>query len=140
MTPSHATGLQEEMEETADGPAEHSCLQQTTIKVANRDLVITLQDAERIKQTVEKYLAAEKPKLDSSVSGPGEVFIDCWGKVRMGAWLLESSWSDEPELSLTFRMPTGENIRVQQVIRLRQAEGQWKVADVGTRISHLKRE
>ena len=81
-----------------------NCLKETTLKVANRDLIITLHDAERIKLTVEKYLAKARPKLEPSVPGPDEVFIDCRGTVRMGAWILESSsFSAEPELRLAVR-------------------------------------
>jgi len=115
--------------ETSAG--EDSCLKQTTVKVANRDLIITLHDAEQIKLTVEKYLVKARPKLKPSVPGPGEVFIDCWGTVRMGAWILESSFSDEPELRLTFRLHNSEYLIVRREIRVRQAEGQWKVVGDG---------
>jgi len=110
---------------------EESCLKETTLKVANRDLIITLHDAERIKLTVEKYLAKAKPKLKPSVPGPGEVSIDCLGTVRMGAWILESSFSAEPELRLTVRIHNGEYLIVRREIRVQQAEGQWKVVGDG---------
>ena len=129
MTPLGAMCLQKKDEETPAG--EDSCLKETTIKVANRDLIITLHDAERIKLTVEKYLAKARRKLKPSVPGPGEVFIDCRGTVRMGAWILESSFSAEPELRLTFRIHNGEYLIVRREIRLRQAEGQWEVIGDG---------
>ena len=44
----------------------------------------------------------------------------------MGAWILEPSFS-APELRLTFRIHNGEYLIVRREIRLRQAEGQWKV-------------
>ena len=94
MTPLSAMCAEKKDEETTAG--EDSCLKETTIKVANRDLIITVHDAERIKLTVENYLAKARPKLKPSVPGPGEVFIDCLGTVRMGAWILESSFSAEP--------------------------------------------
>jgi hypothetical protein len=50
MTPLSAICLQREHEETK--PGEDSCLKETTFKVANRDLIITLHDAVRIKLTV----------------------------------------------------------------------------------------
>jgi hypothetical protein len=118
---------------TAD---EISCLKETTIKVANRDLVITLPEAERIKLTVEKYLAKARGKLKPSVPGPGEVFIDCLGTVRMGAWILESSSSAEPELRLAFRIHDGENLIVRREIRVQQAEGTWKVVGDGRTTYH----
>ena len=83
MTPLSAMCPQETSEETTTG--EFSCLKETTLKVANRDQIITLHDAERIKLTVENYLAKTKPKLSRSVPGPGEAFIDCRSTVRMGA-------------------------------------------------------
>lgn len=138
MTPSHATGPQEPPETTPPGPSMCGHLKEATVQFADSDLVITLQDAELIKQAVERYLEEEKPKLDPSVSGPGEVFITCEGRVRMGGWGLESSLSGEPELLLTFLIPTGENFRVHEVIRLRQVEGQWQVAGVGRRTAHLR--
>ena len=125
MTPLRAMCLQKKDRETS--AIEDSCLKETTLKVANRDLIITLSDAERIKLTVEKYLAKARPKLKPSVPGPGEVFIDCWGTVRMGEWILESSFSAEPELRLTFRIHNGEHLIVRREIRMQQAEGQWKV-------------
>ena len=129
MTPLSAMCIQKKVEETTAG--EDSCLKETTIKVANRDLVITLQDAERIKLTVEKYLAKAKPKPEPPVPGPGEVFIDCRGTVRIGEWILESSFSAEPELRLTFRIHNGVHLIVRREIRVRQAEGEWKVVGDG---------
>lgn len=124
LTPSSVRCLQtKDDKNTAVGV---SCLKETTIKVANRDLTITLADAERIKLAVEKYLAKVRPKQKPSVPGPGEVFIDCQGTPRMGAWILEPSFS-APELRLTFRTHNGEYLIVRREIRLRQAEGQWKV-------------
>lgn len=120
--------------------AEDSCLKETTIKVANREQIITLQDAEQIKLAVENYLAAEKPKLEPSVSGPGKVFIDCQGTVRMGEWILESSFSGRPELRLTFRILTSAHFIVRQEINLRQAEGQWKVLGSSCVTYHLRRK
>ena len=117
---------------------EVSCLKETTIKVADRDLVITLPDAEQIKLTVEKYLAKAKLKLKPSEPGPGEVFIDCQGTVRMGAWILESSFSAKPELRLTFRTHNSEYLIVRREIRLQQAEGQWKVVGDGFTTYHRK--
>ena len=135
MTPLSAVCLQKKVEETTAG--EISCLKETTIKVANRDLIITLHDAERIKLTVEKYLAKTRPKLKPSVPGPGAVFIDCWGTVRMGAWILESSFfSAEPELRLTFRIHNSEYLIVRREIRVRQVEGQWKVVGDGSVTYH----
>ena len=125
MTPLRAMCLQKKDSETS--AIEDSCLKETTLKVANRDLIITLSDAERIKLTVEKYLAKARPKLKPSVPGPGEVFIDCRGTVRMGEWILESTFSAEPELRLTFRIHNGEYLIVRREIRMQQAEGQWKV-------------
>lgn len=135
MTPLSAMCLQKKDEETTAGV--DSCLKETTFKVANRDLIITLHDAERIKLTVEKYLAKARPKLKPSVPAPGEAFIDCWGTVRMGEWILESSFSAEPELRLTFRIHNSEHLIVRREIRVRQAEGQWKVVGDGRATYHL---
>jgi hypothetical protein len=125
---------QKKDEETTAGV--DSCLKETTIKVANRDLIITLDDAERIKLTVEKYLAKARPKLKPSAPGPGEVFIDCRGTVRMGAWILESTFSAEPELRLTFRIHNSEYLIVRREIRVRQVEEQWKVVGDGRATYH----
>lgn len=115
--------------------------QETTLKVANRDLIITLHDAERIKLTVEKYLAKTRPKLKPSVPGPDEVFIDGRGTVRMGAWILESSlFSAEPELRLTVRIHNSEYLIVRREIRVQQTEGQWKVVADGRVTYHRERK
>ena len=107
---------------------EPSCLKQTTLKVANRDLIITLQDAERIKLVVQGYLTKLRPKQKPSVPAPDGVFIDCWGTVRMGEWLLESSaFSREPQLRLTIRLHNSEILIVRREIRVQQTAGEWKV-------------
>lgn len=134
MTPFSAVCLQKEHEETTSG--EESCLKETTIKVANRDLIVTLHDAERIKLTVEKYLAKARPKIKPSLPGPGKVFIDCHGTVRMGAWILESSLSAAAELRLTFRIHNNEYLIVRREIRVQEAEGQWKVVGDGRTTYH----
>jgi hypothetical protein len=133
-TPLSAVCIQKRDEEITAGVG--SCLKETTIKVANRDLIITLHDAERIKLAVGKYLAKARPELKPSVPGPGKVFIDCRGTVRMGAWILESSFSAEPELRLTFRIHNGEYLIVRREIRVQQAGGQWKVVGDGRATYH----
>ena len=133
MTPLSVMCLQEKA--TAD---ELGCLKETTLKVANRDLIITLHDAERIKLAVENYLAKAKPKQKASVPGPGEVFIDCRGTVRMGVWILEASlFSELPELRLTFRTHNRKHVIVRREIRVQQAEGQWKVVGDGHTTYHM---
>ena len=117
---------------------EQNCLKETTFKVANRDLIITLNDAKRIKLTVEKYLAKARPKLKPSMPGPDEVFIDCPGTVRMGAWILEPTFSGEPELRLTVRIHNSEYLIVRREIRMQQTEGQWKVVGDGRATYHRK--
>ena len=119
-------------------PVERSCLKQTTLKVANRDLIITLQDAERIKLALQDYLTKLKPKQKPSVPAPGEVSIDCWGTVRMGEWILESSvFSREPELRLTIRIHNGEYLMVRRELRLQQTDGRWRVVGDGRVTYHL---
>ncbi|HSS19623.1 MAG TPA: hypothetical protein VLL54_06085 [Pyrinomonadaceae bacterium] len=132
--PLRAMGRQNKAEGTT--AAELSCLQKTTIKVANHEVVITMHDAEQIKLTVAKYLA--KPKQKSSVPGPGEVFIDCEGTVRMGEWILESTVANAPELRLTFREHNGEYLIVRREIRLQQTDGGWKVVGDGHTTYHRK--
>jgi hypothetical protein len=117
-----------------------SCMKQTTLKMGKRDVVITLQEAEQIKLTVERYLAEEKPELEPSVFGPGPVFIDCQGTVRMGAWILESSGPTEPELELTFRVLRSELFMVRQEIELRRWRGRWKVTGIDRVTYHARLE
>lgn len=125
--------------QTTAGP--ESCLKETTLKVANRDLIITLKDAERIKLTLEKYLAKTRPKPKPVILRPDEVFIDCGGTVRMGAWILESSvFSSEPELRLTVRTHNSEYLIVRREIRVQQTEGQWKVVGDGQVTYHRERK
>lgn len=134
MTPLSAMCLQEKVEKNTARVG--SCLKETTLKVANRDLTITLHDAEQIRLTVEKYLARARPEPKPSVPAPGEAFIDCRGTVRMGAWILESSFSAEPELRLTFRIHDSEYLIVRREIRVRQAGGRWKVVGDGRTTYH----
>jgi len=113
-----------------------NCLEKTIIRVANRDLVITRKDAERIRLTVEKYLAEKKPKLELSVTGPGPAFIDCQGTVRMGAWILQSAHSEKPELKMIYRVHTNDLLLVQQVIELKQVAGRWTVTGIDVETWH----
>jgi hypothetical protein len=138
LTPFGAMGQQQynANEKPIERGLMRSCFQETTIKVAGREQTVTLQDAERIKQTVERYLAEKKPKLEPNVFGPGEVFIDCEGVVRMGAWLLESSSLSGEGPSLSFRVLTNENFIVRQVIGLKLVEGQWEVTGVDRVTAH----
>jgi len=127
---------QENAKET--NASERNCLKQTTLKVANRDLIITLQDAERIKLAVQDYLTKLRPKQKPSVPAPGEVSIDCWRTVRMGEWILESSvFSREPELRLTIRIHNGEYLIVRRELRLQQTDGRWRVVGDGRVTYHL---
>ena len=118
--------------------SEESCLKETTLKVAHRDLIITLPDAERIRVTVQKYLKTNsKPK--PSVAEPGEAFIDCRGTVRMGQWILESSvFSAEPELRLTLRIHNGDYLIVRREVRLQETEGKWNVVGDAPVTYHLR--
>lgn len=105
------------------------CLEETTIRMAGRDQVITLQDAREIQLVVEKYLA-KKPVMESSVIAPSEAIIDCQGTVRMGGWILQRAFSSEkPELHLGSVL-MNEHFIVRQVISLALKDGQWKVTDV----------
>jgi len=116
------------------------CLEETTLRFAGRDQVITLQEAEEIKLVVEKYLAEEKPALEPSVIAPStEAFIDCQGTVRMGAWILEQAFSSEkPELRLSYRVLTSEHFVVRQMIFLALEDGQWKVTGEDRVTTHLR--
>jgi hypothetical protein len=116
-----------------------SCYEEITIHVAGRERTITLEEAERIKLAVERYLDEEKPKLEPSVFGPGVVFIDCQGTLRMGGWILETAASSEPALSLAYRVFTNESFLVRQVIGLKLIDGEWEVAGVGRVTTHLRR-
>ncbi len=137
VTPLSVMCLQKKDEEVTEGV--YTCLKQTTIKMANRDLVITLHDAERIRLTVKKYLAKARPNPKPSVTDPGLVFIDCRGTVRMGTWILESTFSAEPELRLTLRIHTSEHFIVRREIRVQQAGSQWKVVGDRSVTYHLQR-
>lgn len=120
--------------------AQAGCLKEATIQVARQDRVITLEEGERIRAVVVRYLDEEKPKLELNVFGPGEAFIDCHGTMRLGAWILESAFSDEPELNLSFRVLTNEHFLVRQVIGLKEEGGEWMVTGVGLVTAHLRPE
>ena len=114
------------------------CMEETTVRIAGRDQVMTLQEAERIRQTVVKYLEEEKPTLEPSVFGPSEAFINCEGSVRMGAWILEPVSTEAPHLLLTFRVLTNEHFIVRQAITLALEEDEWKVTGVDRITTHLR--
>ena len=70
---------------------------------------------------------------------PGEVFIDCQGTARMGAWILESAYAADPELRLTFRVHTGEGLIVRQIIRLQWVGGGWRATGTDIATAHRLR-
>jgi len=119
---------------------EPGCLEETTIRLASREQVIDLHEAEQIRLAVETYLEEEKPVLEPGVFGPSKAFIDCQGTVRLGAWILESgsAYAEKPELSLSFRVFTNEHFLVRQVVGLVLEEGQWKVTGVGRSTAHRR--
>ncbi len=110
-----------------------------TIRVANQDRVFSFDELREIRREVVRYLAEEKPEMDPSVILPGEVFIDCWGTARMGAWILESEYSSEPELQLAFRVHTGESLIVRQNIGLEEVGGRWQATGTGLEFAHRLR-
>lgn len=114
------------------------CMEETTIRIAGRDEVITVHEAEEIRQIVLEYLEREKPVLEPSVYAPTKAFINCQGSVRMGAWMLWPGSSDKPELDLAFYVLANENFRVWQRIGLIREEGRWRVTGVGRKTAHLR--
>jgi hypothetical protein len=117
---------------------ELGCMEETTIQIAGRDEVITVHEAEKIRLIVVEYLEREKPAMEPSVFWPTEAFIDCWGTVRFGAWILGSGSSHKPELDLTFYIFSNEHFRVWQGIGLIREEGQWRVTGAGRSTAHLR--
>ena len=109
---------------------ELNCREQTTLSLAGATRVITLNDAQRIKTVLETYLDKVKPKLDPPVTPPGDPFIDCEGTVRLGAWILEQSYSDPRELRLTYRAVTNDFFIVRQEARLLPVKNSWKIAGI----------
>jgi hypothetical protein len=117
---------------------EAKCSRTATISVARTDRVITLEEGNQIKREVEKYFAEAKPTLEPGVPPPGEVYANCQGRMWLGGWLLESAFSDQPELNLSFRVLTNEHFIVRQVVLLREVEGRWQVVRVGRVTAHLR--
>ncbi|MGH2689557.1 MAG: hypothetical protein ACRDKW_12215, partial [Actinomycetota bacterium] len=108
-----------------------------TLRVAESDLFLPLDELELIRREVERYLAEEDPELDASVFGPGEAFVDCQGVPRMGAWILEAG-SARGELSLTFRIHTSNVAIVRQVVALERRGEAWRATGTSREISHLR--
>jgi hypothetical protein len=105
---------------------ELNCRDRATLPVAGREEEFTRDDAEAIRREVARYLVEDKPPLEPGVFPPGEAFIDCRGTIRMGAWILESASSAEPELRLTLRVATTDYFIVRQIVALRRVEGRWR--------------
>jgi hypothetical protein len=110
--------------------AQLNCREQATLPLGGATRVITLDDARRIKTVLETYLATAKPKLDPPVTPPGDAFIDCEGTVRLGAWILERSYSAPRELRLTYRAVTNDLFIVRQEARLVPVKNGWKIAGI----------
>lgn len=121
---------------TAAASAEPDCVKTAKLKVGGHERVITLVEANKVKSAVDRYWPEAKPKMDPHVFAPGEPFIDCFGTIRMGLWILETARSDEPELRLTYRIVTNDLLMLRQVISLKQVNGRWKAMDVGTETFH----
>jgi hypothetical protein len=110
--------------------AQLNCRDQATLPLAGATRVITLDDARRMKSVLETYLAKTKPALDPPVRPPGDPFIDCEGTVRLGAWILEQSYSAPRELRLTYRAVTNELFIVRQEARLVPVKNGWKIGGI----------
>lgn len=108
-----------------------------TLRAGESDLFLPLDELERIRREVERYLAEEKPEMDASVFGPGEAFVDCQGVPRMGAWILEAGTA-EGELRLAFRIHTGDAVIVRQVIGLERRGEAWRATGTSRVIAHLR--
>lgn len=118
---------------------EAECPRIATISVARTDRVITLEEGNQIKREVERHFAEAKPTLEPGVPPPGEVYVTCQGSMWLGGWLLESAFSDKPELNLAFRVLTNEHFIVRQMVLLREVEGRWQVVSVGRSTYHRLR-
>lgn len=109
-----------------------TCMQQTTY---GGGLVITMEDARKIRAALDRYLPTVKKELQKEVVGPGDPFIDCWGTVRMGIWLLERP-SEGSELHAIFPVLHNDNLRIDQTVVLRRAGEGWEASGVGLRTAH----
>jgi hypothetical protein len=107
-----------------------NCLQMTKLKLAKRDLIVTLHDAERIRIAAREYLLRQSSKPKELLSLLEPASIDCTGVVRMGSWILEPSLDDESQLALSFRESINEMMMVRQIIRIRSVKGQWQAFDL----------
>ena len=113
-----------------------SCRQQTTLRLGDSDVVVTLDDARAIRAAVEKYLIEKKPKLEDEVYWPPDPFIDCEGVVRMGAWVLAPT--SDGELRLAFRVVKSELMMVTREITIQRAGEKWKAVSTGRVLWHLR--
>jgi len=122
---------------TARSDIPETCMHQTTLKLGDGDLVVTLPEAQRIRAAVQQFLIAEKPRMEESILWPGEPFIDCEGTVRMGAWILEPS--GDSGLRLTYRVATTHSNIVREEIQINHVGERWEAVSRGQVIHHLKR-
>jgi hypothetical protein len=112
-----------------------NCRDSATLPLGGTERVITLKEAERIGATVTAYLKKEKPELPP----PDPAFIDCEGGVRIGAWILEQSYSGKRELRLTYRVVWNEHVIVREEVRLVPVKSGWKVVGVDRVTYHARR-
>jgi hypothetical protein len=103
---------------------------QTVIHVGGREVVLTLEDARRLKTALMDHLKRSKVedrdylvRMTDKVPG----WIDPDGRVRIGGWLLQARGDS---LALTYRMPGGPGAIKAYTTRVtKEAEG-WKLSDV----------
>lgn len=123
---------------SAEEPDWDTCKQQTTMTLSDKSqLVVTLDDAERIRAEVLRFLKAKKPKFEKPLSPPDRAFIDCWDTVRMGEWMLSPAWTDA-ELTLTAMIADNALVRVLQEIRLKRNGSRWKAVSTGQVVFHKR--
>jgi hypothetical protein len=104
-------------------PPDYNCAETTTVG----KVTVTLEDGRAIRDSVIRLL--QTTKLADPVPLPADPFIDCWGTMRMGPWVLEED--DEPDLRLSYTIARSDYARNRQEIRITRVDGRWKAVNRG---------
>jgi hypothetical protein len=107
---------------------EVALMSQTTLRVGDVDVTLTLDDAKAIEVALLDYLkASDYPHRDSLIQWTGPAFIDGEGDIRIGVWLLQANGK---EMALWYREFLGPQGGWGHKARVTRQDGRWAIRDL----------
>jgi hypothetical protein len=107
---------------------EVALMSQTTLRVGDVDVTLTLSDAKAIEVALRGYLkTSDYPQRDELIQWTGPAFIDGDGSVRLGVWLLHAEGKD---MVLSYRQFLGPQGGFGHKAYVTRQDGKWAIRDL----------